>query len=120
MFIMQMLGWWYSRGWVWAIGSIFSQLREVNETFSIPILLRTWFSPWKQIYTPSSFRNFFQAMIDNMISRFVGAMVRSGMIVGALLASFVITLFGVVVLVLWPLIPVTVIVFPILFLGGGV
>lgn len=120
MFVVYMLGWWYSRGWAWALQSIFSQLREVNETFSIPILLRTWLSPWKQIYTPSSFRNFFRAMIDNMISRFVGAMVRSGMIVGALLASAAIALLGVAVLVLWPLIPLTVIIFPILFLGGGV
>lgn len=119
MFIIYMLGWWYSRGWAWAISSIFAQLKEINESFSIPILLRTWFAPWKQIYTPSSFRNFFQAMVDNMISRFVGAMVRTVLIFGALVASAAITLFGLAALVVWPLIPVSIVVFPILFLGGG-
>lgn len=119
MVLVYLLGWWYSRGWGWAVTSILSKIKDINETFSIPILLRTWFAPWKQIQTQATFRNFFQAAIDNLVSRFVGSMVRGTMMFGALLSSLAVFAFAVAVLVVWPLIPVLVIVFPLISINGG-
>jgi len=118
MVIANLLSWWYSHGWQWLISSFGNILKDINNAFSIPILLRTWFSPWKQIQTPSTFRNFFQSAIDNLISRFVGAAVRTGMIIGALVASIATMLLACLSVVIWPLLPLSIIILPILFLGG--
>lgn len=119
MVLVYLLGWWYGKGWGWAVKSVLQKLKDINEVFSIPILLRTWFAPWKQIQTQATFRNFFQAAIDNLISRFVGSMVRGAMMLLALLASISIFIFAVGVLVVWPLVPVFVIALPLVLLRGG-
>src|SRR4051812_2241152 len=108
MWLLYLLSWWYGRGWGWALSSIFGKVRDINETFSIPILLRTWFAPWKQITTQATFRNFFQAAIDNLVSRFVGAAVRTSMIVGGALMSVFTILFGLFAAIAWPLVPVSI------------
>ncbi|HEX5797166.1 MAG TPA: hypothetical protein VFX86_02125 [Candidatus Saccharimonadales bacterium] len=109
-----MLGWWYSQGWVWVLKVIADNLKAVEENFSVPILLRTWFSPWKQIQTPPSFHQFFQAAIDNFVSRFIGAVIRTFVLLTALVLAFCILFLGLVGILLWPLIPFLVPALPII------
>jgi hypothetical protein len=118
MFALQLLTWWYGRGFGWVIESTFKRANDIRESFSISILLKTWFSPWKQITTPSSFRNFFQAAIDNIISRFVGATVRTGLLLGSFFAIILALLVGLVVILLWPFLPLMIFILPILFVSG--
>ena len=119
MFAIYLLSWWYSRGWVWAISSVFSQLKEINEAFSVPTLLRTWFAPWKQIQTESTFQNLFQAAIDNLISRFVGASVRTALMIGAILVSLIVLVIALLTVVLWPVLPLLLVILPVALIAGG-
>lgn len=113
MAIAYMLGWWYSQGWAWIMHSIRDSLIAVEESFSVPILLKTWFSPWKQIQTPSSLRNFFQAAIDNLISRLIGALIRTFMLITAIIMMAGIAVFGLLSLLLWPVFPFFIVILPL-------
>ena len=113
-----MLGWWYSRGWAWLLRDTQQHLSLVGSTFAVRVLLKTWFAPWKQITTASTFRNFFQSAIDNMISRLVGGVVRTGILFISLIFAVAILLFGFVRLVAWAAIPPAVVILPLLTLMG--
>lgn len=114
-----MLGWWYSRGWMWLLRDTREHLSLINSLFAVRVLLKTWFAPWKQISTPQTFRNFFQSAIDNLISRLVGAVVRTAMLFVALLMTIVILSFGIVRVVLWAFVPPSVVLLPLYGLTGG-
>lgn len=116
MFVILLLSWWYGRGWFWLAGLISKNLKEINEAFSVGILLKTLFSPWKQIQSPTSFKNFIQASVDNLVSRFVGAAVRSLMLLGAFLSSAFVAVAGIAALIIWPLLPIAVFLVPIISL----
>lgn len=116
MSVILLLSWWYGRGWFWVAGSFARRLKNINEIFSVSILLKTIFSPWKQIQSPKTFQNFIQSSVDNLISRFIGAVVRLGMLFAAFVLSFVILLAGLISLVIWPLLPLSVVLVPIISL----
>lgn len=107
MFV-EFVSWWYGRGWLEAWKTAGSWVKKVQLTFSIPLLVRTLFSPWKQIISMPgrSIEAKFRAVIDNLVSRTIGFFVR----LFALLAAGVIMLFaaiiGFVVAILWPTIPI--------------
>lgn len=118
MFFVSLLGWWYGSGWVWLLKGLTDRLKDIKETFSVPTLIKTLFSPWKQIQTVSTFRNFFQSAVDNLISRLVGATIRFFMLIGALIFTFVIIFIGLAALILWPVIPLLLIVLPAMSVIG--
>lgn len=77
--------------------------------FSIILLLKTLFSPWRRynwVY-PKNFdiKEFFNTLISNAVSRILGAMCRIVLIVIGILAQILIFIAGVVVIILWFLIP---------------
>lgn len=81
---------------------------HVEREFSLGILLRTLFSPWRRILTPRgrSLDAKIQAALDNFVSRCVGFVVRISVVFAALFMIACVALAGVVVVVLWPLIPI--------------
>lgn len=86
--------------------------------FSIPLLIKTLFSPWRRynwIY-PKGFdvKEFFNTLISNTFSRILGAMCRMVLIVVGAIAQFFIFVIGISVIILWFLIPF-IIIFSILF-----
>ncbi len=60
----------------------------ITHFFSIPLLFRTMFEPWKRIhdsYGRRSLEDFFATLVMNIMTRFVGALIRISIIaVGAL------------------------------------
>lgn len=118
MAILYMLGWWYSRGWGWMLNSFAARLRNVEQTFSVPILLKTWFSPWKQIQTVSTFSNFFQSLVDNSISRLIGALLRTAMLLTALILSLLIIGASLLALIVWPILPFSVFILLVMAVLG--
>jgi hypothetical protein len=77
--------------------------------FSIPFLLRTIFSPWKK-YKISYGRGFdiakiFEALTFNVFSRFIGAGIRTLVILFGLLSQFLILLFGIFIILFWIILP---------------
>ena len=83
--------WWYSGGFKFFVEKLFEKLRNTADFFSILDLLRTLFSPFRQISagTTSSLALDvrFRAFLDRLFSRFFGAFIR-----------IFITLIGIVVL----------------------
>lgn len=77
--------------------------------FSIPLLLKTFFSPWRR-YRWSYGRGFdikvyFETAVSNLFSRSVGAVVRSFLICIGLLAEIFIILAGAIIFLGWILLP---------------
>jgi hypothetical protein len=108
MLVFELVRWWYSDGWL-KLGQNFGlRLRQVYQMFSVPILLTTLFAPWKRIvtYPGQGLNEKMRAMIDNLVSRFVGFGVRILVIIAALVSLAVIALLGLVSFVIWPLVPI--------------
>jgi hypothetical protein len=75
------------------------------EYFSVPLLLKTFFSPWRR-YQVSYGKGFdlgryFEAFISNLIFRSLGAFLRSFLIIGGLLAEIFLIFAGIVVFIGW-------------------
>jgi hypothetical protein len=86
--------------------------------WSVPLLLKTLFSHWRR-YRSSYGRGFdlkiwFNAFVFNMISRVLGALMRSVLIFIGLLTEILVFFAGAVVFLLWLLLPFLVI-FGIIF-----
>ncbi len=103
--------WWYGAGWRWAIQrAVFERLEWCNETFSIVALMRTLFAPFKQTYNRSngSIDIRVHAMFDNVISRCVGVVSRTFIILTGLLACLFVLITGLFFVLLWPLAPLSI------------
>lgn len=123
MFLVGIISWWYGRGWVeqWRQG-----LRRWNATieqFSIGTLLKTLFAPFRQISANTSAASAggaMRAFVDQLISRVIGGIIRTFTI---LIGVFIITLqivYEVIVMIVWPLLPLFPIVGFMLFAIGWV
>jgi hypothetical protein len=77
--------------------------------FSIHLLLKTFFSPWKRYgwKYPKGFDvgEFFNALVSNVFSRILGVLFRIILIVVGILGQIVILIAGAVAILLWVLIP---------------
>jgi hypothetical protein len=107
MLAVEFLTWWYGAGWRQLISRILKRIEWIIEIFSIPILLRTLFEPWRRIisYGDDSFIAGLRAMLDNTISRFVGLGVRLIVLFTAFIGMMLTLLGGIILVVVWPLMP---------------
>ncbi len=100
------LKWWYGPGWAIVWHNSLTRLRHVGQAFSIKLLLRTLFAPWRRIsMSGRSLDGKIQAAISNGVGRLVGFTVRLAVLLTAAVVSTVFIIFGVCSIVLWPLIP---------------
>lgn len=108
MLALEMIQWWYGLGWLRLIADVRGAIIRVNQVFSTAILLRTLGAPWRRIitYGGNSIADKFKAALDNLVSRMVGFAVRSLVLLTAVLSIVVIAVGGLILLVLWPLLPV--------------
>jgi len=83
----------------------------VTHAFSVAILLKTLFAPWRRITTPAGkgIDAKLRAMIDNFVSRVVGFTVRIGVLLIALLLAGGTLLLYSLIMIAWPLMPIAVI-----------
>ena len=121
MAIVGVLVWWYTDGWYQAIRSVQSRLMGLFDYFSIDLLVRTLFSPFRQISAgriDGAVTEQLRAFGDQLISRFVGASVRLVVMVFGLAAIIISVVLGLLYIVLWAFIPTLPIVGLILSLIG--
>jgi hypothetical protein len=99
--------WWYGKGWSQVISSTKRRLRKLSETFSIKTLLITLFAPWRRIitYPGASIKAHMQALVDNIVSRVIGFLIRICVLIAAAIVLFFTLIFSVVEFIVWPLIP---------------
>jgi len=107
MFIA-VVSWWYTTGWGLERSRGVERLARYYDFFSLDLLIKTLFSPFRQISVgkvngPLAVQ--WRAFIDRVISRFIGAMIRTFMIVFGSLAIIGIGLVTLIQIALWPLLP---------------
>lgn len=108
IFVLDYFGWHYNEG----VRSFTANWRNfmwfIYHFFSISLLTRTLFSPWKRMVEQkhaSDLEGFFEAIVFNILSRFFGAFVRL-IIIGMGIAMLVLGLFAYVcALILWLILP---------------
>ena len=115
MIILSLFQWWYSHGWLSAIEHAEKRIEDTYRLFSIPILLRTLFSPWRRIMTApgASIGDHIRAAVDNTVSRMVGFIVRMIVLLAAAFLLLLASLISLLELLSWPLIPIAIIGLPI-------
>jgi hypothetical protein len=118
MAFIYLLQWWYGAGWRRQVGLVSVRVKRVGKAFSGGILIKTLFSPWKRLVTGtdrnSTLGDKLRAALDNVVSRFVGFMVRSITLLTASLTIVIIFIANIIILILWPVVPFA----PILCLIG--
>jgi len=112
MFMFGIFTWWYGAGWIGTMRSARRRMSDLAATFSLGILLRTLFAPWRRVvtYPGAGLDARFRAMGDNLISRCVGFTVRFFVLLAAGVAFVVLATASMLEFVVWPLIPIAAIV----------
>lgn len=108
MFILGLLSWWYGAGWRGRLLALRDKLAGTMDYFSIDLLLRTFFSPFRQISAgrvDGGLNVQMRALADRLISRIIGAMIRLVMIVIGSLAIVFYAVIGTLFVILWAVVP---------------
>lgn len=83
--------------------------------FSIPLLIRTLFSPWRRLHEEYQRgfhpQEFAKSLIINIIMRIVGAIARIVIIIIGILVLLTVTIVGIVFLLFWTIAPAGVVIF---------
>ena len=120
LLVTSLLRWWYGAGWRRRASHIATRLDGTIDYFSMDLLLKTLFAPFRQISAgrvdgPLGVQ--LRAMIDKLFSRVIGAFVRTIILVIGGVVIGVQVLFSIIVLALWafvPLVPVVAVVLSII------
>ena len=117
MLLVAFVQWWYGPGWLDTSSRLMTRLHETYLTFSVPILIPTMFAPWRRIVSSSgrTLGDELRAVIDNLVSRAVGFIVRLLALIAAFLLMSVYIVFGGLLLIIWPVVPL---LGPALIVGG--
>jgi len=108
MFLVGILSWWYGKGWVSRVHMINSRLKISVDTFSIGLLFKTLFNPFRQISADATGRSLsekMRAFFDRLLSRVIGFIVRSFMICFGFIFIALQALFGIFILMAWLVLP---------------
>lgn len=110
MLFLSFVQWWYGPGWLDNINQTRERLSRFAKNFSVGILLRTLFAPWKQIDAGTSApgQTAMQKFLDRLISRLVGFVVRCLTLLVAFIGLVLVLIFQIALIVLWPLFPLSV------------
>ena len=108
MIFLDLIFWWYGPGWLRTVRRISERTQKVGKAFSIPTLLGTLFSPWRRIVSAGGkgLDGKLQALLDNLVSRAIGFVVRVMVLFTAVFMLAGSLLLGVAIVIIWPLIPV--------------
>lgn len=124
MLVISFFQWWYGRGFSEYLARFVDGLRDAADFFSIRLLLRNMFAPFRQIAAerrdnlPLDAR--IRAWLDLLISRMVGATVRFMILIAGTIVLIVRVAVGLAVGLLWPMMPLLVVYCVMLFARGVV
>jgi hypothetical protein len=83
-------------------------LRFYLEYFSVPLLLKTYFSHWHRYYFPYGKwdpARWVESFVGNMMSRVIGMILRTFLIIFGIIAEIFVFICGFVILAGWILLP---------------
>ncbi len=120
---MAFFRWWYTDGWERQVKQVQNRLYGLIDTFSIDLIIRTLFAPFRQISAgrvSGPIGQQFRAFIDRLISRGIGAMVRLMVLfTGCIVIAFA-TFTSLLYLLVWPFLPALPVIGVILTLQGWI
>ncbi len=121
MFIVGILSWWYTAGLLGRIKSLQRRLAGLIDYFSIDLLATTLFAPFRQISAgrvdgPIAVK--WRAFLDRLVSRVIGAIVRTLTIIVGLVAIIFVSAWCVVAVALWLLTPLLPIIGAVMMIIG--
>lgn len=109
MFLVGLISWWYGRGWVGQWRRIAQRFMATLDFFSIGQLLSTFFSPFRQISAnergDGSFGSSLRLFGDKLISRLIGSFIRFFTILFGLIVIILQTLYELIIMISWWLVP---------------
>jgi len=124
MILVDFIGWWYTRGYLWAIEQFFVVfVHKISQFFSIVDLSKTLFAPFRQDAlegrgAPISVK--FQVFFGNILSRIFGFIIRSALITIGTLLVILDILVGLIAVAVWLLMPFMPIIAVLLMVANGV
>ena len=109
MFIVGVYLWWYGEGWKIVVRRVRESLPGVYDNFSLGLLLKTLFSPWRQISAgrvrgPIGMQ--LRAFFDRLVSRIIGGFIRSIVLIFGALVVLLAATVGLLRIILWPFVPI--------------
>lgn len=106
MFVTDLLSWWYGAGFKDLSRKFKSLFVSTSDFFSVDILGKTLFQPFRQTLTTSNYKRTLGEKIgDAVVSRSMGFLVRSFLIlIGLTLLCLEALLMG-LLYVIWPIVP---------------
>jgi hypothetical protein len=123
MVLLGLLSWWYTTGWKQQALSLREKLASTVDFYSIDLLLRTLFSPFRQISAgrvdgPLNVQ--MRAFFDRLVSRLIGGMVRLFMIIFGSIAIALHATAGVALLLAWVFVPLLPLLGAVLMITGWI
>ncbi len=110
MFILGLVGWWYGQGWKKVATILIEKAATSEDYFSIDLLLKTLFSPFRQISADGNqggtLGDKMRDAFDKLFSRVIGAVIRLLLILTGTVWLFFSLVVDIIILLLWPLLPV--------------
>ena len=108
MFMLGLFSWWYGPGWKGVLGATKRRIETLADMFSLSILMRTLFAPWKRIVSNpgAGIDARLRAFGDNLVSRCVGFTIRLCVLLAAAVSFILVVVAGFAELIIWPLLPV--------------
>ena len=106
MLAISFFEWWYSRGWGIYFQGFLARLQNTADSFSIGLLFKTLFQPFRQISTTDGKKaTIGEKIVDATVARVVGFIVRIFIIIAGIITLILMAVGGVVLGLLWPVIP---------------
>ena len=108
LLVTELLRWWYGDGWRRRAQLIANRLDGTMDYFSMDLLLKTLFAPFRQISAgrvdgPIGVQ--IRALVDRLFSRVIGAVVRSILLVIGGVTIAIQVIIGGIILIAWGLVP---------------
>ena len=122
MQFLALVSWWYGSGWLDQVALVRQRFSRVADRYSLALLARSLFSPFKQLDAYGNGGNSLDAKLrawfDLQISRMIGAMIRTFMLIVGLIAIVIEGLIALLRLVIWPVLPALPVIGLLLMLNG--
>jgi len=109
MLVGALFSWWYGVGLREQIAKIKKSFVMNNDRFSILLLLKTLFQPFRQISADAGGKGIDEAVraaLDKLISRMIGAVVRTFVIFAGLVVTVLLVIINTIRIIVWLLMPI--------------
>lgn len=105
---MGLIKWWYGAGWLGQLDRAKLAFIKTADKFSIDLLIKTLFAPFRQISAGESGRDIgskFAVFVDKLMSRTIGCVMRLTMIIVGTISMLLLAAVSLLRLAIWPLLP---------------